>query len=105
MTKIRKRFIPPKKDHKYITINGITFNKKPVIGNVFKVIDGVGIHINDLLYALKEKEAVIDWYEFIDDCFEHNWNPDRLLTRLEDALVDVYGREETDNIMFGIKLI
>jgi len=101
--KLRKRFIPPKRDHKFITINGRSYDGRIVIGNIFKLIAGEDIDLTNLLICCNSKNILIDWCEFVDDCFEDNRNPDRLLLRIEDALRDSKV-PNPDDIIFGIKL-
>ncbi len=100
---VYKKVIPSPRLYKYISIRGKTIDGKLVVGNVFQLIDGMGINLTDLLFCCKEKNLVIDWVELVDECFDHNWSPNRMLVKFEEALQDVYGKD-SDIFILGIKL-
>ena len=36
---------------------------------------------------------VVNWCEFIDTAFDHGWKIETVLRKLEEAIIDVYGRD------------
>jgi len=66
-------------------------------------VDTKGIPLDFLLSSLKEKDYVIDWIEFVNTSLEHNWKLKGTIIKIEQALIDIYGREYTDIIVRKLK--
>ena len=79
-----------------IEVNGITEDKKIVVSgySVFKFMETKGLPLDFMFMYLDKDEYVVDWLEFVQTSLEHNWNIRGTLTKLENSLIDVYGRCE-----------
>lgn len=74
----------------------MTNDEKIVVSgySVFKFMETKGLPLDFMLMYLDKDEYVVDWIEFIHTSVQHNWNLRGTLTKLENALYDVYGRCE-----------
>lgn len=79
-----------------IEINGITEDNKIVVSgySVFKYMETKGLPLDFMLMFLPHTEYTIDWLDFIDTSIEHNWNKRGTLIKVENSLIDTYGRNE-----------
>jgi hypothetical protein len=86
-----------------LKIKGITPDNKFVIGNVFELVDGKGVHLADILYHFKESDLLVDWIEFLEKSIDHNWNIDNTLSKIKESLEDSYGKQYTEEVMIRLK--
>jgi hypothetical protein len=53
-----------------------------------------GLPLEIILMSLNKENYVIDWIDFVNTSIEHNWKIKGTLIKIENSLIDVYGRNE-----------
>lgn len=105
-------FIPDFKEVAYVTapstkrvrkqlvwISGETVDGHPTMAGVFNLIDGQGVPLVIVMQHYKERGIVIDWDHFLTETINKKWNWSTTLSKIEEAAVDVYGREYKDELI------
>ena len=84
---------------KVLFISGKTEDDKLIVGGFFKLVDGQGIHLADILFYFNKNDLIPDWLGFIQDTKSHNWKFSSVLERIQHACLDIYGKTHTDIVM------
>ena len=79
--------------------SGITSDNKKVISGVYKMFDSHGIPLDIIFSILKDKNMIPNWIHLYKDCRFVGMSHDRILSKIEEAINDSYGKE------FGIQVI
>lgn len=84
-----------------VEFNGVTEDGKIVVSgySVFKFTESKGVPLDFLLSTLSKDEYVIDWLEFILVSVKHKWKLKGTLIKIENSMIDVYGREYSTPII------
>lgn len=61
--------------------------------DVFKMSEAMGLPIDMMLDQFSENNIVVDWAEYVDVAHQHGWRDDTILRKLEEAIIDVYGKQ------------
>lgn len=64
-----------------------------VVSGVFPLVDTHGIPLDTVVEVLKSRSYIPDWLDFFDQAVRAGWKPSRVITRLAEAVRDVYGSE------------
>ena len=67
--------------------------------SLFKFTESKGIPLDFLLSSLPKDEYSVDWLEFIVTSVQHKWKLKGTLIKIENSLVDVYGRTFSEPII------
>lgn len=51
-----------------------------------------GLPLDFMFMYLEKDKYVVDWLEFVQTSLDHNWKIRGTLTKLENSLIDVYGK-------------
>ena len=62
-------------------------------------MDGQGIPLVLLVQQFAQSGCVVDWVDFYETAIAHHWNPNTILARIEEALVDVHGKAYRDAVL------
>jgi len=62
-------------------------------------MDSQGLPLLFILDILNEENCLVDWIDFIDYSIEKKWNINQTFSKIEEGLVDVFGREYSDNVV------
>ena len=62
-----------------------------------------GLPLDFLLSNLDREHYVVDWQEFIRTAQQHNWKLRGTLIKVENVLIDVYGRKDSEEIIRMLK--
>ena len=75
-----------------IVVIGEAKDGKQVLSNVFRFYDTVGLPLTVVFQILDDKGFLICWSSFFQDATKAGWKPETILSRLEESIVDVYGK-------------
>lgn len=75
---------------------GKTEDNKKVINNVFKMYNSYGLPLNTLFEVLDMNNYIPCWITFNEDALKAGWTQKTIIARLEDAILDVYGKQFYD---------
>lgn len=48
---------------------------------------------------LNKEKCLIDWIDFIEYTIEKNWKVTQTISKIEESLVDVFGKEYSDEVI------
>ncbi len=84
-----------------VDCKGHTVDGKMVIsGNsLFRFVETKGVPLDFLLSSLDKDLYVVDWLEFILVSVQNNWKLKGTLLKIENSLIDVYGRDYSTPII------
>lgn len=84
---------------KILRPSGLTTNNKLVLHGVYKLCASNGISLVDILHHFNKNNLIVDWEEYIENAFDESNDPYSLLTNIEHAVKDVYGKEYWNDIV------
>lgn len=79
-----------KNRNKNLQISGKTEDGKFVIKNVFVYFDSRGIPLDIILEEIKERDFVVDWYDFLMQVFKAKRGIQTTLNQIYEAVSNVY---------------
>lgn len=71
--------------------------------SVFKFTESKGVPLDFILSTLSKEEYVVDWLDFIVQSVQHKWKLKGTLVKIENSMIDVYGREYSTPIINQLK--
>ena len=83
--------------------SGTTTDGKTVVRGVFRLYETEGLHLDVIFDALKERNAIPDWGHFVQEAEVGGMKLDRILSKLDAAIVDSYGTEMRDRVLNRLK--
>ena len=78
---------------KILTPLGQTKDGQIVYGGVFKFYDTIGVPLSVMLASLQDRGMIPCLLSFARDAMEAGWKKQTVLSRLEEAVIDTYGRD------------
>ena len=81
------------------TILGKTTEGRTVVGGVYRAFETHGIPLDLLLEQLHQKGLVPSWTDFYVEALSAGMKHERILSKLEPALCDVYGRDFKNTVI------
>lgn len=66
---------------------------REVLSGVFKFYDTVGLPISVVLGVFQSQGKQPCWTSFFTDAFKSGWKRETIFSRLEEGIVDIYGKE------------
>ena len=88
-----------------LVIVGETVDGKTVYAGVYKFYETHGLPIDIILEALRDKNAIPCWVSFHREARMAGMKHTRILSKLDEALSDVYGPEFRDHVIKILRLI
>jgi alanyl-tRNA synthetase len=89
---------------------GTTTDGKPVFSKVYKFYETHGLPLSVILQGFADKGWMVDWLDFYQAALSGGMKHDRILSKLEEAISDSYGKEFCQHVistldnLFGRKL-
>lgn len=79
--------------------SGITTDGKPIMAGIFSFYETHGLPLDVILITFIEKGWVPDWVEFYETAISAGMKHDRILSKLEEAISDSFGKEWNDVVI------
>lgn len=83
----------------YLKVAGKTEDGKLVMMGVGTLCFTAGVPLELILHHFKERNMVVDWVDYIQTALKDGHKPQTIMSRMEAALGDVYGKTYTAEIM------
>jgi len=87
MSKVLLRFI------------GRTTDGRTVVAGAYRYCETTGLPLSDLLETLRDRKAVVSWLDYCGEALVAGMEYERILSRIGEALVDVFGPSYRDIVM------
>lgn len=85
--------------------SGVTSDNKKVISGIYKMFESHGIPLDVIFSLLKERNIIPDWINLYRDCRRSGMGHDRIISKLEEAINDSYGKEFGIQVIYNLNLI
>lgn len=79
--------------------SGTTTGGKTVVRGVFRLYETEGLPLDVIFDVLKERNTIPDWGHFVQEAEAGGMTLDRILSKLDAAIVDSYGTEMRDVVI------
>ena len=89
----------------YLIQVGITADNKKVIGGVWKTFETHGLPLDIIFTICIQKESVPDWLSLYEEMKFSGMKHERILSKLEEAICDSFGKEFSDVVIFKLNQI
>ena len=86
-----------------IKIVGKTEDNKVVVAGLFKLYDTSGLPLPIIFDLCQEKNWIPSFLDFYLEATKAGWKEKTILLRLEEALIDIYGIEFSENVLKRLK--
>ncbi len=80
-------------------IMGKTTDGKVVVGGIYEFTSTYGYPLVELLYDMQDKDLVVDWIDFYKHSLDSGMKSERILSRMKEAIIEVYGAKYCDAVM------
>ena len=90
-----------KKKH-YLKQVAVTTDGKQVFAGLYKFYETVGLPLDVLLHCFQEKNTLPDWVDFYTSALAAGMEHDRILSKLEEAISDSFGKEFSDHVILTL---
>jgi len=67
-------------------------------------VETKGVPLDFLLSSLDSDKYVVDWIEYIQTTQQHKWGLKGTMIKIENALIDVFGREQSNPIIERLEM-
>ena len=74
-----------------IKVTGVSPEGIQSVSGVFKMVDTYGLPLDIIIDQLKDRGMMPDWIDFYDQAIKVGWKPKGVLSKLSEAIIDVYG--------------
>ena len=74
-----------------------------MVGGFFKLVDGQGIHLTNVLDHFNNNDMIPDWIDFFQSTIKSNWNPKSTIEKISQSCFEVYGPEHRDVVIRNLK--
>lgn len=91
-----------RKSKKLLKQTGITPDGKSVYAGTYRLCETVGVPLDTLFGCLQEKNSIPDWIDFYQTARQAGMGHERILSKLEEAICDSYGKEFSDHVIFTL---
>lgn len=78
---------------------GTTPDSKPIFGGVYKFYETHGLPLDVIFISFMEKGWMPDWINFYLAATSGGMQHNRIISKLEEALSDSYGKEFSDTVI------
>lgn len=86
----------------YLKKSGETTDGKSIYSGCYRLCETHGVPLDTLFTCLMEKNALPDWIDFYQSALVAGMEHDRILSKLEEAVSDSYGKELADHVIFTL---
>jgi hypothetical protein len=84
---------------KKLSVSGKTTDGKTVLSGCMAFTHQIGIPLDLVIDYLNSQDIVIDWVDYYKSCIDGGEKKRTILSKIENAVLDVFGKEYKDNIM------
>lgn len=70
---------------------------------MFRVVVTYGVPLDTTVQFLYDNNLLIDWIEFLESSIKEGWNLKSTLVKIETSLIDIRGKEYTDDVVLRLK--
>jgi len=84
------------------TLTGYTTDGKSVYGGVYKFYETHGIPLDIIFNIFIERDWIPDWIDIYKSASYGGMKHDRIISKLEEAISDSYGKEYCDAVIFRL---
>lgn len=88
-----------------LTVTGKTEDGSLVIAGVFRWYETIGLPLDVMFECFQKANMVPDWLTFYVEAVRAGMKHDRIISKLDSALVDVYGSDYRDTVISRLELI
>lgn len=81
-----------------LEIAGYTTDGKVVIKGIFRFFETTGLPLDVIIHSLKDRDCIPSWYDYFLEAKAAGIPPERIKSRLEEAILDVYGRKYWEGV-------
>lgn len=74
-----------------------------MVGGFLKLSESQGIPLQEILYHALEAGWIPDWTGWLDEALALGWNASTALSKAEEALTDVMGKDHCREVMFRMR--
>ena len=82
-----------------------TTDGKAVVSGVYKTFETHGLPLDVLIGSIRDKNAIPCWVSFHQEAVAAGMKHERILSKLDEALSDVYGPAFRDHIIKTLRLL
>ena len=75
------------------------------MAGLFWMFNTYGLPLSVCLDAMNQKNTAVCWPSFIEDARAAGWSDDAIISRMEEAIVDVHGKGYWEQVKERVKLI
>ena len=72
---------------------------------VFEVTSSMGLPLIIVLTLFKDRGYVVDWIDYYESALKHGMQSERVLSRIESDVSDVYGAEYRDRVLERLRFV
>jgi len=69
------------------------------LNTAFIMTDRHGLSLSDVLLECKLNNIRINWIKFVDDALKHGWKKRTILSRIEEACIEVFCKDYSDIVI------
>ncbi len=80
-------------------IMGKTTDGKVVVGGIYEFTSTYGYPLVELLYDMQDKDLVVEWIDYYKCSLASGMKSDRILGRMREAILEVYGDKHCKAVM------
>lgn len=91
-----------RKKKTYLRQVGQTSDGKKVFTGVYKFYETMGLPLDVMLGCFQTKGWMPDWIDFYKSARKAGMEHDRILSKLEEAISDSFGKEFSDHVIFTL---
>lgn len=82
-----------------LSVSGKTQEGKSVLRGVFEVTSSIGLPLVSILVLLEENGCLVDWIDYYESALKQGMQTDRILSRIEGDISDVYGADYRNEVL------
>lgn len=83
----------------------ITIDGKIVLAGLYKFYETVGLPLDVILHCFQQKNVIPDWVDFYTSALAAGMEHDRIISKLEEAVSDAYGKQWADEVISRLTLV
>ena len=82
---------------------GIPENGKTVIKGIYRCFETTGLPLDVIVSWIKENDFIPSWYDYLTEATNAGINFERIKSRLEEVIVDIYGNHYWKIVKFKLE--
>jgi len=88
-----------------LKITGKTEDNEFIVAGVFRFYETTGLPLDIIFDCLRQKKTIPDWLTFYVEALRAGMKHDRIISKLDSAMADIYGTEFRDVVIERIEMI